>query len=109
MQLSLHDQLTLTAFGLISTRMPDGSTGYSLLVFITAEDFQPIPLGLGFTLQGIGGMVAINRTFDEAVLRAGMQNDTLRSLLFPREPGGERASHHQRSGCRLPGATAAAI
>jgi hypothetical protein len=86
MQLSLHDQLTLTAFGLISTRMPDGSKGYSLLVFITAEDFQPIPLGLGFTLQGIGGMVAINRTFDETVLRAGMQNDTLRSLLFPRDP-----------------------
>ncbi len=79
-------ELTLTAFGLISTRMPDGSKGYSLLVFITAEDFQPIPLGLGFTLQGIGGMVAINRTFDETVLRAGMQNDTLRSLLFPRDP-----------------------
>ena len=86
MQLSLHDQLTVTAFGLISTRMPDGSKGYSLIIFITAEDFQPIPLGLGFTLQGIGGMVAINRTFDEAVLRAGMQNDTLRSLLFPRDP-----------------------
>jgi hypothetical protein len=86
MQLSLHEQLTVQAFGLISTRLPDGSPGYSLLVFITAEDFQPIPLGLGFTLQGIGGMVGINRTFDEAVLRAGMQNDTLRSLLFPRDP-----------------------
>ena len=76
----------MTAFGLIATRMPDGSPGYSLIVFVTAEDFRPIPLGMGFTLQGIGGMVAINRTFDQDVLRAGMQNDTLKTLLFPRDP-----------------------
>src|SRR6185295_2656423 len=77
LQVTIHDVLTLTALGLIATTLPDGSRGYSLLVFITASDFKPIPLGLGFTLQGIGGLVAINRTFDEAVLRAGMQNDTL--------------------------------
>jgi hypothetical protein len=88
MQLSLDDRFTLTAFGLIATRMPDGSRGYSLIIFITAEDFEPIPLGLGFTLQGIGGMIAVNRTFDQDVLRAGMQNDMLKSLLFPRDPVG---------------------
>jgi hypothetical protein len=86
MQLSLEERFTVSAFGLVATRMPDGSPGYSLIVFITAEDFQPIPLGLGFTLQGIGGMVAVNRTFDQDALRAGMQNDTLKSLLFPRDP-----------------------
>ncbi|HEY1293057.1 MAG TPA: DUF6603 domain-containing protein, partial [Chloroflexota bacterium] len=47
MQLCLHDDLTLTAYGLIATKMPDGSRGYSLLIFITAEGFKPIPLGLG--------------------------------------------------------------
>ena len=88
MQLSLHEQLTLKAFGLIATRMPDGSAGYSLLIFITAEDFRPIQLGLGFTLLGIGGMVAVNRTFDVEVLRQGLQNDTLATLLFPRDPVG---------------------
>ena len=30
MQLSLRDEITLKAFGLIATRMPDGSRGYSL-------------------------------------------------------------------------------
>ena len=35
------------AFGLIATKMPDGSKGYSMIVFITAEDFQPIPIGMG--------------------------------------------------------------
>ncbi len=86
MQLSIYGQLTLTAFGLIATRMPDGSRGYSIVVFITADDFRPIQLGLGFTLLGVGGMVAINRTFDENVLREGIKNDTLGKLLFPRDP-----------------------
>ena len=86
MQLSIYEQLTLTAFGLIATRMPDGSRGYSIVVFITADDFRPIQLGLGFTLLGVGGMVAINRTFDENFLREGIKNDTLGTLLFPRDP-----------------------
>ena len=88
MQLSLREQITLKAFGLIATRMPDGSRGYSLIVFITAEDFRPIPLGLGFTLLGIGGMVGVNRTFDEKVLREGLKTGTLATLLFPRDPVG---------------------
>ena len=88
MQLSLHEAITLKAFGLIATRMPDGSRGYSLIVFITAEDFRPIPLGLGFMLLGIGGMVGIHRTFDQEVLRQGLTNGTLATLLFPRDPIG---------------------
>ncbi len=86
MQLSLNNAITLTAFGLIATRLPDGSPGYSLLVFITAEDFKAIPLGMGFTLLGIGGMVGVNRSFDQEVLRQGLKNDTLGTLLFPRDP-----------------------
>ena len=85
MQLSLNNAITLTAFGLIATRLPDGSPGYSLLVFITAEDFKAIPLGMGFTLLGIGGMVGVNRSFDQEVLRQGLKNDTLGTLLFPRD------------------------
>lgn len=86
LQLALHETINVSAFGLVATRLPDGSKGYSLLVFITADGFQPIQLGLGFTLLGVGGMVAIHRTFDEAVLRNGLKNDTLASLLFPRDP-----------------------
>jgi hypothetical protein len=88
MQLSLRDDITLKAFGLIATRMPDGSRGYSLIIFITAEDFRPIPLPLGFRLLGIGGMVGVNRTFDEDALRQGLKNGTLATLLFPRDPIG---------------------
>jgi hypothetical protein len=86
LQLSVHETIDVSAFGLIATRLPDGSKGYSLLVFITADGFQPIQLGLGFTLLGIGGMVGVHRSFDENVLRAGLKNDTLAGLLFPRDP-----------------------
>ncbi|HJY37140.1 MAG TPA: DUF6603 domain-containing protein [Steroidobacteraceae bacterium] len=86
MQLSLKERITVKAFGLIATKMPDGSKGFSLIVFITAEDFQPIPIGMGATLQGIGGMIAINRTFNEEAMRAGLRNKTLGTLLFPKDP-----------------------
>ncbi|MBV9391706.1 MAG: hypothetical protein JOY96_07435 [Verrucomicrobia bacterium] len=88
MQLSLYEQITLKGFGLIATQMPDGSPGYSLIVFITAEDFRPIPLGLGFTLLGVGGMLGVNRTFDQDVLHQDLQTGTLATLLFPRDPIG---------------------
>ena len=88
MQLSLYEQITLKGFGLIATRLPDGSPGYSLIVFITAEDFRPIPLGLGFTLLGVGGLLAVHRTFDQDVLRQDLQTGTLATLLFPRDPIG---------------------
>ncbi len=86
LQLSLHDTITLTGYGLLATKMPDGSSGFSLLVFITADGFEPIPLGLGFVLQSIGGMLGINRTFDLDVVRSGLKSDSLKQLLFPRDP-----------------------
>ncbi|HKS58237.1 MAG TPA: DUF6603 domain-containing protein [Steroidobacteraceae bacterium] len=86
MQLSLKERITVKAFGLIATKMPDGSKGFSMIVFITAEDFQPIPVGMGANLLGIGGMIAINRTFDAEAMRAGLRNKTLGTLLFPKDP-----------------------
>jgi hypothetical protein len=86
MELSLKDRITVKAFGLIATKMPDGSKGYSLIVFITAEGFQPIPIGMACTLRGIGGMIAINRTFSEDAMREGLKNKTLGTLLFPKDP-----------------------
>jgi hypothetical protein len=84
--LNLQSGIAVKAFGMLSTRLPGGEKGFSLLVIITVEDFKPIPLGLGFKLTGIGGLLAINRTFDEEVLRAGLKNGTLDNVLFPKDP-----------------------
>jgi hypothetical protein len=86
LQLEIVGKISVKAFGLLSTKLPDGIPGYALIVFITAEDFQPIQLGMGFKLEGIGGMFAVNRTFDEAAMREGLKNNTLALLLFPKDP-----------------------
>ena len=54
------------------------------LVFV--EDFTPIALGLGFTLNGVGGAIAINRRVALDALRAGLKNHALDPLLFPADP-----------------------
>ena len=85
-QLTIKGSLTLTAIGLVTTRLPDGTDGFSFLIMITAEGFQPIQLGLGFTLTGIGGLLAVNRTCDDEFLRAGLKTKVLDAVLFPADP-----------------------
>lgn len=75
-------KFSLSAFGIISTQLPDGSDGYSLLIFITAQ-FQPIQIGMGFTLNGVGGMLGLHRSTNVEYLRAGLRDNTLNNILFP--------------------------
>lgn len=84
--LVFEDFMTLTAIGLLTTRLPDGSDGFSLLIIITAEGFTPVQLGFGFTLQGIGGLLGVNRTAAVDVIRAGLSGHVLDAILFPENP-----------------------
>ncbi len=86
LQLELAETLAIKALGLLTTRLPDGSKGFSLVLLLTAEGFAPIPVGLGFTLTGIGGLVALHRTVRTDVLREGLKTGTLNSVLFPPDP-----------------------
>lgn len=87
LELKIGDILTVTAIGLISTRLPDGSEGFSLLVILTAT-FPPIQLGFGFTLSGLGGLLGLNRTMNIQALRDGVRSGVLGSILFPADPVG---------------------
>ncbi len=86
LQLEIAEKISVKAIGLLNTRLPDGSKGYSLVLVIFVERFTPIQLGFGFALTGIGGLVALNRTFDEDALRSGLKNHTLDSVMFPQDP-----------------------
>lgn len=77
--------LTLDAIGLLTTRLPDGSDGFSLLVIITGE-FPPVQLGFGFTLNAVGGLLGVNRGVRVDSLRAGVRDNSVRSVLFPEDP-----------------------
>ena len=86
LQLELAETIAVKALGLLTTKLPDGSKGYSLVILLTAEGFTPIPMGLGFTLTGIGGLVALHRTVRTDVLRDGLKTGTLNAVLFPSDP-----------------------
>lgn len=78
-------KLTLTAIGLLTTELPDGSDGFSLLVIISGE-FPPVQLGFGFTLNGVGGLLGVNRAVRVDPLRKGVREGTAASVLFPKNP-----------------------
>ena len=82
LELGYRDQFTLKAFGLLTTRLPNGQSGFSLLIVISSE-FTPIQLGFGFKLNGVGGLLGLNRTVKTEPLRAGLRDNTLGSILFP--------------------------
>lgn len=77
-------KISFSAIGIISTKLPGGEDGYSLLIIITAE-FGPLPIGMGFTLNGLGGLMGLNRTMNPEFLREGIKNNTLDSILFPKD------------------------
>jgi hypothetical protein len=77
--------LNLKAIGLITTKMPDGSPGFSLLIIITAEFATGIQLGFGFTLLGVGGLIGLNRTMRLQPLAEGVRTGAINSILFPKD------------------------
>lgn len=82
-QLSMK-ALSFNAVGVVTTRLPDGGDGFSMLLIITAE-FPPIQLGFGFSLIGIGGLAGIHRNMDQDALAQCLREGRLGSILFPRD------------------------
>lgn len=83
LQLKIIEVISVTAIALITTRMPDGSDGFSLLAIISVEFVPGIQLGLGFTLVGLGGLLGLNRTMLLEPLMAGVKSGTINSIMFP--------------------------
>lgn len=83
LELDLSGIVSVKAVGLITTRMPDGSKGFSLLLIITAEFGSPIQLGFGFTLSAVGGLLGLNRTMRLEAIAAGIRDGGINSIMFP--------------------------
>lgn len=84
LELAVMDIVTVKAIGLVTTRMPDGSKGFSLLIIISAE-FTGIQLGFGFTLTGLGGLLGLNRTMQLEVIATGVRTGGINSIMFPKD------------------------
>src|SRR5215468_726032 len=86
LELNFADFLSLKAIGLVTTRMPDGSKGFSLLIIITAEFSPGFQLGYGFKLIGVGGLLGLNRTMVLEALALGVRTGAVNGILFPVDP-----------------------
>lgn len=73
-----------SAFAILNTKLPGGQPGFSFVASIFG-DFV-IPLGYGFFLTGLGGLIGINRTVNTDGLRQVLYDGNLDSILFPADP-----------------------
>ncbi len=83
LQLEIAQKFSLTAVGLLTTKMPDGKKGFSLLVIISVRFDPGIQLGYGFSLNGLGGLLGVNRIANTEALQEGLRRGALGSILFP--------------------------
>jgi hypothetical protein len=85
LELTFSEVIALHAIGLITTKMPDGSKGFSLLIIITAEFGSGIQIGFGFTLLAVGGLLGLNRTMKLQPLMEGIRTGAVNSIMFPQD------------------------
>lgn len=83
LELSISNTLQVAAIGIINTKMPDGTEGFSLLIIISVQFSPGIALGMGFFLSGLGGMLGIHRTINVDSLREGVKNNAIDHIMFP--------------------------
>ncbi len=83
--LSLYE-ISISAIALLDTKLPGGQSGYSFLIIIDVQFNVGIQLGLGFTLNGVGGLCGINRSMMTDAIQSGLRHHTLDAILFPPDP-----------------------
>jgi hypothetical protein len=79
-------EVGFSAFAILTTKLPGGVDGFSFAASIFGE-FN-LPLGYGFFLTGVGGMIGINRTIDTEAMREVLYEGRFDNLLFPPDPIG---------------------
>ncbi|WP_433380552.1 DUF6603 domain-containing protein [Streptosporangium sp. CA-115845] len=79
LDLAFSDVLSLKALGILTTRP------FSLLMLLTADFGEGLPVGFGFTLLEVGGLLGLNRGMNVAALMEGVRSGSLGSLMFPRD------------------------
>jgi len=86
LQLKIAEKFDLKAIGLITTRLPGGEEGFSILAIASVEFVPGYQLFWGFTLNGVGLLLGVNRSMVLDVLRTGVRSGTLDAILFPEDP-----------------------
>ena len=79
----------LGALFVIDTKLP-GEPSWALFASISGT-WPGIPLGFGFLLTGVGGILALNRTMSIPALAEGLKSGAADVIMFPDDPLGDSA------------------
>ena len=85
----------IVATGILDTKIPGAPKAWSLFLSLAAR-FTGIQLGFGFTLNGVGGLVGIDRGLDDDALGEAVRSGSLDQILFAREPDCRRGADPRR-------------
>ena len=83
LELDFEGLFGFTVIGIINTKFPDGSEGFSLLLLINVTFDTPITLGFNFFLSGIGGIIGFHRTMVTLAIQQGVKDGSIDNILFP--------------------------
>jgi hypothetical protein len=72
--------------GVLNTQLPGGQSGYSFLMILVAQFDPGFQLGFGFELDGVGGLVGINRSVSLSALQTAFNSHSLDDIFFPSDP-----------------------
>jgi hypothetical protein len=78
------ETLGFSAFAILDTVLPGDQRGFSFVASIFG-DFV-VPLGYGFFLTGLGGLIGVNRTTNTQALCDALYAGNLDTILFPADP-----------------------
>ena len=94
-------QLEILKFGVyaIGILSPDP---FSLVLVMGVRFPTAIELSFGFTFNGVGGLLALNRRVDSAELNKGMQTHFIDRVLFPDNPVAEAPKILEKVAQRVP-------
>ena len=86
LNLQVLEKFEVNAFGILVTQLPSGQQGFSLIALLSARFTPPVQLGLGFTLNGLGGLLGLHRTANTDLLRNEIDSGRIGDLMFPVNP-----------------------
>jgi hypothetical protein len=74
--------LGISAIVVVDTEVP-GDAGWAFFASLGVSFVTPLPIGFGFTLIGVGGLLALNRTIDVDSLAVALKTGAADAVLFP--------------------------
>ena len=87
LELSIVGLFSIKAICLVTTKRPDGSEGWSMLLLLFGQ--FSVHIAFGIFLTGVGGLIGLHHRIEIQPLVDGMKTGVLDDILFPADPVGD--------------------